>query len=114
MGRPLFRLSFDIFIIIEKLTNAIITAEIIPKTGQDFHISSRRESKTKKHADFLSEEVKMGLDIGNGIGNIAGGTVADTLGYRGAYQLCAATLVAGLIIYIIYGLIRKRRAHSEQ
>ena len=56
----------------------------------------------------------LGLDIGNGIGNIAGGTVAELLGYKGAYLLCAATLVAGLIIYTIYAIINRRKQRHDQ
>lgn len=56
----------------------------------------------------------LGLDIGNGIGNIAGGTVAELLGYKGAYLLCAATLVAGLIIYTIYAIINRRKHRHDQ
>ncbi|MCR4610270.1 MAG: MFS transporter [Lachnospiraceae bacterium] len=54
----------------------------------------------------------IGLDLGNGIGNIAGGAVADALGYHGAYILCAGTLVAGLVVYIVYALINRRRNHE--
>lgn len=54
----------------------------------------------------------IGLDVGNGIGNILGSQVAEVLGYTGAYILCAFTLIAGLIIYLVYAIINKRRMHS--
>ncbi len=99
------------------LTLMIISALLLAfgqGAGQPSLQSATISSVEKARQGVAIGTYYLGLDIGNGIGNIAGGTVADTLGYRGAYQLCAATLIAGLIIYIIYGIIRKRRAHSEQ
>lgn len=56
----------------------------------------------------------IGLDFGNGIGNIAGSGVASALGYKGAYLLCSALLVAGLIVFIIHEFIIKRRNHKHE
>ena len=54
----------------------------------------------------------VGLDIGNGIGNITGGKVADALGYTHAYRLCAVILIAGLAVYSLY-IIRQRGKDNE-
>ena len=56
----------------------------------------------------------IGLDFGNGIGNIAGSGVASALGYKGAYLLCAGLLVAGLLLFLFHELIIKRRHHNHE
>jgi len=56
----------------------------------------------------------IGLDIGNGIGNIAGGKVADALGYTHAYRMCAAALVIGLIVFIAHKIIKKEKANGQK
>lgn len=44
----------------------------------------------------------LGQDIGNGIGNIAGASVAASFGYSGAYLFCAGLSLLGLIVYILH------------
>ena len=53
----------------------------------------------------------IGLDFGLAIGNMIGAQVASDLGYTGAYLLCAATLLAGLVILLIYENRLKRSHH---
>ena len=53
----------------------------------------------------------IGLDFGLAIGNMIGARVASALGYTGAYLLCAGTLIAGLIILLIYECTIKRSRH---
>ncbi|MBO6128710.1 MAG: MFS transporter [Pseudobutyrivibrio sp.] len=43
----------------------------------------------------------LGQDVGNGIGNIAGASVAASLGYNGAYLFCAGLLLLGLFAYVL-------------
>lgn len=57
----------------------------------------------------------IGLDLGNGIGNIAGSGVAAALGYKGAYLFCAGLLAAGLLVFITYEFgIKRRRQNNEE
>lgn len=44
----------------------------------------------------------LGQDIGNGIGNIAGASVASAFGYSGAYLFCAGLSLLGMIVYILH------------
>lgn len=53
----------------------------------------------------------IGLDFGLAIGNMIGARVASALGYTGAYLLCAGTLMAGLIILLLYEWRIKQSRH---
>ena len=55
----------------------------------------------------------IGLDLGGGIGNIAGSQVAETLGYTGAYLLCSGLLAVGLVTYVVYAIAKRRKGHEK-
>ena len=55
----------------------------------------------------------LGVDLGTGIGNIAGSRIASAFGYEGAYLFCSAMLILGLVIYLVHEAISRRRAAGD-
>ena len=51
----------------------------------------------------------LGVDLGTGIGNIAGSRIAAAFGYEGAYLFCSAMLMLGLIVYLSHEATCRRR-----
>ena len=55
----------------------------------------------------------IGMDIGMFVGQLFGGILIDSFGYRTAYHCAAALMLAGLSLYLLYGRRQKQLAMSN-